>query len=91
MEQAAAMAPSRMRGQRRSQHARPGEAEGVASIQGPQPGSTTHRVGLRLLCGGTSGSDPLSFRMRKLFSVVRRRTYGLEFWPLLHRHAGVHQ
>lgn len=59
----------------------------MASVQGPQPGSTAHRVGLSLLCGGTSGSDPLSSRVRKLFWVVRGRTYGLEFWHLLHRHA----
>lgn len=86
MEQAATMAPSRMRRQRKNQHA-PREAEGVASIQGPQPDSTAHRVGLSLLCGGTSGSDPLSSRVRKLFWVVRGKTYGLEFWHLLHRHA----
>lgn len=65
----------------------PGEAEGVASSQGPLPGSTAHRVGLSRLCGGTSGSDPLPSRIRKLFLVVRGRAYGQEFWHLLHRHA----
>lgn len=68
LEQAAPMAPSRMRRQRKSQHA-------LGRLRVWPASRVLSRVAL-------------SSRVRKLFWVVTGRTYGLEFWHLLHRHAG---